>query len=356
MIKFHNAINENGKIINISDVTQENRAKHYTCVGCGKEMSAVLGQVKEHHFRHKGDSCSWESYLHSLGKKLIKEKFDNQKEFLIKLPCNNSKQCRLKQLKPDIQCETHDLKRIYDTCEEEKTYNGFRADLMLSNSKNKEHEPFFIEISVSHDCEDNKISSGTHIMEIKIADENSLYQITKLKTISHDLCYNQQPIIRFYNLEASIPLDRFWITKDEDGVLRGFMQPNALLCKDVYKYHRSDSIYEIAIPSLYGITMDYEKINTYSFCILKAIDSRINIKHCNLCQNQSMMCKIPYNTKYFNKETGKEEAGTRMLHISQIPEQYLDKFKIASTCKRYYRYSIRLQISNIPYIEWFKQP
>ena len=37
----------------------------YYCVGCGGEMSAVLGDKREHHFRHKEAHCSWESYLHN---------------------------------------------------------------------------------------------------------------------------------------------------------------------------------------------------------------------------------------------------------------------------------------------------
>ena len=65
MIKFHNATGTDGHIIHIDEVTKENRAEHYYCVGCGGEMSAVLGDKREHHFRHKEAHCSWESYLHN---------------------------------------------------------------------------------------------------------------------------------------------------------------------------------------------------------------------------------------------------------------------------------------------------
>ena len=84
MITFHNATDADGHIIHIDEVTRENRAEHYYCVGCGEEMSAVLGDKREHHFRHKEAHCSWESYLHKLGKKRLKERFDSQKEFIIK--------------------------------------------------------------------------------------------------------------------------------------------------------------------------------------------------------------------------------------------------------------------------------
>ena len=84
MIQFHNATDTDDKIININDVTRDNRAEHYFCIGCGKEMSAVLGEKREHHFRHKEDTCSWESYLHQLGKKLIKQRFETSTEFIVR--------------------------------------------------------------------------------------------------------------------------------------------------------------------------------------------------------------------------------------------------------------------------------
>ena len=80
MIRFHNAKNQDGHIVQINEVTNENRAKHYYCVGCGGEMSAVLGDKRDHHFRHKEAHCSWESYLHKLGKLRLKERFELRKE------------------------------------------------------------------------------------------------------------------------------------------------------------------------------------------------------------------------------------------------------------------------------------
>lgn len=52
-----------------------------------------------------------------------------------------------------------DLKKNFDTCEEEVTYKGYRADLMLSSMEHPEREPIFFEISVTHDCEVEKLAS-----------------------------------------------------------------------------------------------------------------------------------------------------------------------------------------------------
>lgn len=364
MIKFHNAINENGKIINISDVTQENRAKHYTCVGCGKEMSAVLGQVKEHHFRHKGDSCSWESYLHSLGRKLIKEKFDNQKEFLIKYNveylCDKVNNCQLVKI-VDKKCNRkelfiQDLKKIYNICEEEKNYKGYRADLMLSNKNNPNIPPIFLEIAVTHDCEQNKIESGIPIIEIKLGDENVLQDIMKTVYIS-DI---DNTAIHFYNIahqfNSIIPLDRFCITKNDD-ILRGYLIENGqdgLNCRNVTDSgnHRQNSIYEIAIPS--GIKLNGDTINTYMFGLIKAFHKGFNIKCCYICEFYTQC--ILQNIECLNTETGEKQL-FHSIYNSQV--QYLDRFKLATHCNNYNprRYLIQMYLTRTSRViswEWEK--
>jgi len=52
MIQFHNAKDINGHVVHINEVTKDNRAEHYYCLGCGGEMSPVLGDKREHHY-HK---------------------------------------------------------------------------------------------------------------------------------------------------------------------------------------------------------------------------------------------------------------------------------------------------------------
>ena len=85
MRKYHYAIDQDDHLIHIDEVTSEDRDNnHYHCVGCGEEMSPVLGDIRDHHFRHKKVHCSRESYLHKLCKRKLKERFDSQKEFIIK--------------------------------------------------------------------------------------------------------------------------------------------------------------------------------------------------------------------------------------------------------------------------------
>lgn len=83
-ILYSYACNEEGKLVNIAEVDKNHHGK-FTCLNCGQPMSPVLGDKREHHFRHTaGNSCNGETYLHKLGKKIIKIRFDQSQSFLIK--------------------------------------------------------------------------------------------------------------------------------------------------------------------------------------------------------------------------------------------------------------------------------
>ena len=60
-------------------VFQENEAfrrEHkFHCPCCGKEMEAVLGSVREDHFRHKGKPCGYNNYLHSTAEDVFFEEY-----------------------------------------------------------------------------------------------------------------------------------------------------------------------------------------------------------------------------------------------------------------------------------------
>ena len=361
-IKFYHAYDENGNIINIYDVTKDNRAKKYYCIGCNNEMCAVLGSVRKHQFRHKGECCSYESYLHKLSKKLLKEKFNSQKEFIIKYIiqylCERAVNCKIEQL-CSTKCnrtEQHelDLKKFYDLCEEEKTYNGFRTDLMLSNSKDSNKLPLFIEISVTHDCEQSKLESGIPIIEIKITDEEVLQNIME-ETFLTDI---ENDIVRFYNFKKVtqiIPLDRIWISNDKDDVLRAYIVRNGqdgLNCRNVENNHRQDSIYEIAVPS--NIRIRDTELDTGLFGLIKAVDSGLDLKYCDLCSHYNDDCIL--NIPIIDKQTG--QKAIRALYVSQI--QNIDKNILASSCGKYSKniYYIRTklnQLNKVPYWEWKKE-
>ena len=377
MITFHNATDTDGKIIHIDEVTKENRAEHYYCIGCGGEMSAVLGDKREHHFRHKEAHCSWESYLHKLGKMRLKQRFETQKEFVVKYyvehHCDKSKGCQLEPIYRDKKCIRRellesDLKKMYDTCEEEVTYKGYRADLMLSSKEHPEREPIFLEISVTHDCEPEKLASGIQIIELKIADEKDVLRplVEKDSLLGrtnpeHPYDFNALPPIRFFNFkrkfETNRPLERFWVYKDDYGVLRGNCIQDNLNCRNVTDNHREDSLYEVAIPS--EVVVNNCKPNLYEFGMMKAINAGIDVRHCGICDKHGC-CVFNYNEEVEDKKTGEKRVVPRQIWTHQIPDNKMDKVAQASSCKnysvnRFYIYNVLNNMRQLPCWEWKRE-
>ena len=185
-IKYQYSLDENGELANVKSLTSENRHLHtYRCLGCGNTLlPRAIGSVKRRpHFYHKEQiDCSGETYLHKLGKRIIRERFYSSEHFVISYPvtiaCNNT-DCLLRneRCKEKNQAHEVDLKEVYDTCEEEVSINGFIADLLLTNSKKSNIPPILLEICVSHACEDEKQNSGLKIIEIKIKDESDFNKI-----------------------------------------------------------------------------------------------------------------------------------------------------------------------------------
>lgn len=371
MIRFHNAVDTDGKVINIKEVTRENRARQYFCIGCGAEMSAVLGEKREHHFRHKEAHCSWESYLHQLSKKRLKERFDKQEEFnisyYVEYVCEKSDGCRLGLLHSKQSCNrrelrTVDLKRMYDTCEEEVCYNSFRADLMLSNSKQPDRKPLFLEISVTHDCEPEKLALGIEIIELKITDEDDTQKpLTEqaslfVGTSANPYQCGAMPPIRFYNFQRSFmtkrPLQRFWISKDERGVTRANCIQDDLNCRNVETYHREDSLFEVAIPM--EIVIGGERPNIMKFGMMRAFRNKIDIRHCCFCISyQRCICTL--NVETTDKRTGDKRIVPQRFWTARLTK--IDKFAIASGCKNYYPDKLLIArigkiYGKLPYWEW----
>jgi len=182
--KYHYAYDERNNVVDVEEVSQEDRKHHsYHCISCGAEMIAKLGSKKIHHFAHKGgdDSCNTETYLHKLGKYLLKKKFDENGEFLIRYmrasKCSLFHACGFYS---KHECMRHidepiNLKKYFDTCEEEQTIDDFRADLLLSDSTGRHGDKILLEIRVSHECTEEKKLSGYRIIEMRIKSEEDLF-------------------------------------------------------------------------------------------------------------------------------------------------------------------------------------
>lgn len=76
----HFALNTDNCIVDIKDVYYSN--ERYFCPYCHSEMIAKRGNIRQWHFAHKADKCSYDKYLHSIAEIMIMNWF-NQKEHII---------------------------------------------------------------------------------------------------------------------------------------------------------------------------------------------------------------------------------------------------------------------------------
>jgi hypothetical protein len=257
------------------------------------------------------------------------------------------------------------LKKEYDTCEVEVNYNGYRADLMLSSKEHPNQNPLFIEISVTHDCEQVKIHSNIQIIEIKIDNEEDvslplIEEDNMLLQLGNDNpyeFYESLPHVRFYNFQRQVdnnrPLDRFWVIQDEKGYLRGNTKWYDLNCKNVDNSHRDDSLFEVAIPSKI-IHDDGSKPDLYSFGMAKAMHAGLSVKDCSFCMKYNF-CTITIQKT--DKNTKKEVQ--EIIKINQVTDKNIDKVALAHNCKLYspngfFISSVLNYYQRLPYWEWKK--
>ena len=308
-IKHHYALNKNGDLVSIDKITKDNKEKKYYCLSCGGEMTAVLGKIKEHHFRHVGDSC--ETDLHKLGKKIIKYVFDRCDKFPVyfyskRKRCDRADECRfMKYGECNVDKEDYlreiDLKKYYDTCEEESGYKGFIADLKLSSKQNPKRVPLFIEIAVSHKCDEEKINSGVRIIELcPVSDRNFIELIVESKEEQRTTGYTTYSIpqkkILFHNFHREhnvgpFPLEKFSLKKCEQVLI--YNVSTNLNCYDEIELPlEEDSIYELV---MHKSILDIEFVG-----FSRAFNERFKngkIRNCVFCRNYKI-CKEIKNRHY----------------------------------------------------------
>lgn len=350
------AIDEQGKTIYIKDVTQEMRHNKFYCKNCGGEMIPVLGKVRENHFRHKvvTPSCSYESYIHKIGKEKLKERFYTQETFLasyyIEYTCTKTNTCKFKDKLANLKCNkrekrTIDLKQLYNTCEEERSYKGFRADLMLSHSEHPKREPLFIEIAFTHDCTDVKLNSGIQIIEVKVKDDQDFDMPFEEQNVmfmdfaeTNPYMFNDAPPVRFFNFprkeKFSIPLSRFVVFKNKKGQIEGLDLPQKTNCQDFEFEHIPIVDYELVTSDV--IVKQELRNNLYAFGLAMAIKKGYPVKHCGLCQRHHRGyggCIFNATQEYEDRKTGTKMKRIVPVWTCMLSNEQINRAALALTCR-----------------------
>lgn len=210
-IKYSYAQDKDGQILHISNAI---RGECYTCLGCKEPIRPRLGKIRRQHFYHPKAECNPQTYLHSLAKVYICDWFNQSTEVWLEVPthkiCKQMNTCAFfnkDKCKKTIEQRTHyNLKRYYSEAILEQSYTKdgkrFVADILLKRKDNggrKDDEPMFIEIAVTHPCEDEKIASGIRIIELYIKQEEDIPAIVNSS-------FSFAPNIQLYNIkDTEIP-------------------------------------------------------------------------------------------------------------------------------------------------------
>lgn len=324
--KYKFVKDSNGELIDIDNITQDNKKNDYYCIECSDTMIAAFGQ-KRKYFRHKGEvTCNKERYLHKLGKMFFKKMFETNKEFLInyiaekkciKSECFFNNTQRNKNCKTQQVIKTINLKNEYDVCEEESGYNGFIADLKLSNSQRPDIEPIFIEIYVTHSCEPEKINSGIKIIEIKIEKEEDVQQ---------PLNDFNNPKVNIYNFNRIIPIEQKFSYYAITKALQYQIGEQTCLYND-----NND---EYLLKFLLKYTRYIDNIANLSHYALSILAENKKIKYCPFCYKYiHNMCRINVQTKIRIPGTDSFKIiPYKNIRIKEYKGNYLS---IAAQCKTY---------------------
>ena len=373
MITYPNAVDENGDVHNIGSITKENRAEHkYYCLGCDKEMVPVLfkdGQ-KEDHFRHKvNDMCNPETYLHNLAKKHLAKKFEESKVFevsyYVQNDCPRMSSCKIYDKHHNVQCagvklKTIDLKKLYDTCQIEGVYDGYRADVLLSNSQDSNIKPVFLEVSVSHDCTPEKLESGNQIIEIKVRSEADFKRpivenrgalVPPKKEEKRQSYYGygyyavsepEPSFIMFHGFEREIhesntyKIDYFALKSTG----RIACQEDFLNCGDLENFHIQDGIFEVY--RFKGDRRYRPRYDLYNLGIVEAMINKQPIRHCVYCSN-FMRCTIPMEVEVYDRYTRQTQKVVRQVANRGVKEDKIDKYELADKCSNWKLNEVKCQ-------------
>lgn len=187
MIKHRFARGEHTDIVDVCGLNREDpyRDGPYFCYGCGNKLVPRLGHARTKHFSHKHDSgtCSLETYLHRLAKMAFYSTYNScigsNTPFCLRLgfpaectyykgACGNDICTR--EIFKDI-----DLTTFFPKISLETSYNGCVPDILLASSDG--NAILLVEIAVTHQCADEKISLNERILELHIQNEEDVQPI-----------------------------------------------------------------------------------------------------------------------------------------------------------------------------------
>jgi len=290
---IHYAIDDTGNLVHIDSIEE---GKTYYCPVCRGEFVAKRGNIRDHHFAHKGDICSWETYLHQVAKLKIAEWLKNAESIYLSIVsvCDKKKECVLAKNSCKGNSKVFDLKQYYQYAGIEMSFGNFQPDILLGKRSNLEKDPLFIEIFVTHGCSPEKIKSGYRIIEFEIESEEDIDKIIKSNSIAES---GKVKIYNFNNPKCSDikhELARYTIFTSGKA---HWEQTN---CTEIESSKRG-------ICQIYFPIEASDFADMYQWALATAHEKGVAFKSCNLCEFSvyndyygDRVCKL-YKTRQGNK-------------------------------------------------------
>ena len=277
----HFASTADNHIIHIKDVIPS--SARYFCPYCRQEMIARRGNIREWHFAHKAERCSYDNYLHTIAEQMIMEWFNTEDHIFLSMNkderCDKYGHCifRNEDTCTRKKQECFDLKNYYTICVPEHSYEGFIADLYCENKDGQ--SPIFIEIYVTHECSHEKKNSGIRIIELHIQSEDDILKIIKENTL------HEGANVQLYNFrrkgiltgDFAQPFQKFILYH----TLKSYVDRANTTCRNYG--HCRKGIYEISMP--YDDCMPPFLVRGGLYVVGKAIAYKDGYlkKDCDLC-------------------------------------------------------------------------
>jgi len=265
-------------VVYINDVTLNMRGDEFKCLGCGNELIPVQGRHKVWHFRHKVDAdCRGETWLHNTAKRLFFDKFNACVKYRVpfriwiskKRVCTHcATSCIL-----DTSRASYDLTRYFTKAYLESKDGIFVPDILLTDDgKNK----LYVEIAVTHTCDDRKIKSGERIIEIKISSPDDL------KLLRESYIEESDARVKFLNFGLKDRIEGDF--SDECSKLRWYLW----VTTEGRCYFRKSSgngypLVDEAIRLAYVAPIQHDSGFSYVQAMHEAVDRHVDIRNCYLC-------------------------------------------------------------------------
>jgi hypothetical protein len=349
MIKYRYAYDKNREIVHISNLSKKSKKPEdkYICISCGKELIPKIGEVRKKHFAHKEVvSCSAETYLHILGKKIFIQEYTKCKKenipFFIELNKNEvCDKCSKDIINFNFPCnlgkkiEKYNLLSYFPLVELEKKENEFIPDILLASLDRK--NKVFLEIAVTHSSSNDKLKSGYRVIELCIFEEYDL------EIIKNHLLSEEDIKVNFFNFNKNIKVDK--VRSECQKKLDLFIYFQNGKCKLFDGIYISEILNKLRRKNFiaYDISanLEYDEDDyptKFKYLISKMYFDGFEIKNCFICSFQGInfdnydsdpiFCKLFKFTCNSNKATSCNKFKVNFIYVNDLIKQgkYLMEF------------------------------